>query len=190
MRRNQSVCSRSFASSSWTCSAACRLRSRSGWGSQPTSQPATTARSIRKRSVSSTPACRFFGSTWPGPPALHTSPAASLPGTPGWVHLWSLSRSPPAFPCNTPDRVHRWSLSRSPATSSPSPRAPRPSYTRGTPVARCFTGLSPWLPPTPHAGPGRAGPAISHFEDKYEVYIRWKLFEFFRLLTHYTPYIR
>jgi hypothetical protein len=140
--------------------------------------------------VSSTPACRFFGSTWPGPPALHTSPAASLPGTPGWVHLWSLSRSPPAFPCNTPDRVHRWSLSRSPATSSPSPRAPRPSYTRGTPVARCFTGLSPWLPPTPHAGPGRAGPAISHFEDKYEVYIRWKLFEFFRLLTHYTPYIR
>jgi hypothetical protein len=58
----------------------------------------------------------------------------------------SLAASP-AFPCNTPGWVHRRSLSRSPTTSSPSPQAPRPTYTCGTPVARCFTGLSLPHPP-------------------------------------------
>ncbi len=75
---------------------------------------------------------------------------AALPPCLGRVHRWSLSRSPttlPAFPCNTPDRVHRQSLSRSPTTSSPSPRAPRPAYTCGTPVTRCLTGLSLPHPP-------------------------------------------
>ncbi len=75
---------------------------------------------------------------------------------PGRVHRWSLSHSPAAlsaFPCNTPGRVHWRSLSRSLATSSPSPRAPRPTYTYGTLVARCFTGLS-----LPHP-PRRAGQA-------------------------------
>ncbi len=69
---------------------------------------------------------------------------------PDRVHWWSLSCSPTAssaFPCNTPNQVHRRSLSRSPATSLPSPRAPRPAYTCGTSVARCFTCLSLPHPP-------------------------------------------
>jgi hypothetical protein len=70
---------------------------------------------------------------------------AASPPCPGWVHWWSLSRSPAvssAFPCNTPGRVHQRSLSRSLVISSPSPWAPRPAYTYGTPVAYCFTSLS------------------------------------------------
>jgi hypothetical protein len=80
-------------------------------------------------------------------------------------------------------RVHRWFLPRSPATSSsPDPRAPRPAHVH--PPHLWYTGR-PLLhrpDPRPNARPGRAGPAISHFEDKYEVYIRWKLFQFFHFL--------
>jgi hypothetical protein len=82
----------------------------------------------------------------------------ALPPCPGRVHRWSLSRSlavSSTFPCNTPGRVHRRSLFRSPVTLLPSPQAPHPAYTCGTPVARCFTGLSL---PHPPLGPYRAGP--------------------------------
>jgi hypothetical protein len=139
--------------------------------------------------VSSTPACRFLGSTWPGPPGA--APVArcftarhSRQGPP------VTPRSPaasPACPCPTPGRVYRWSLSRSPATSSPSPRAHAPL----TPVVHRSPAASPaCLPDSPpaHARPGRAGPAISHFEDKYEAYIRWKLFENFVSDSLYTVY--